>query len=54
MNDRDYMQFIDAQFSQDELIHLDDERQYFDLLAHEFGLPFDETEQHSGKLSNLE
>ena len=39
MNDRDYMQF--AQFSQDELIQLDDERQYFDLLAHEFGLPFE-------------
>lgn len=54
MNDRDFMDCIELQFSQDEMAQLDDERQYFDLLAHEFGLPFDETEQHSGKLSNLE
>lgn len=54
MNDRDFMDFIELQFSEEELAQFDDEQQYYDLLAHEFGLPFDETEQYSGKLSNLE
>lgn len=54
MNDRDFMDFIELQFSEEELAQFDDEQQYYDLLAHEFGLPFDEAEQHSEKLSNLE
>ena len=55
MNDRDFMDFIELQFSEEELAQFDDdEQQYYDLLAHEFGLPFDETEQYSEKLSNLE
>ena len=41
MNDRDFMDFIELQFSEEELAQFDDEQQYYDLLAHEFGLPFE-------------
>ncbi|MFB6349444.1 hypothetical protein ACFBZI_08425 [Moraxella sp. ZJ142] len=40
MNDADYSDYIDEQFSLDEQMQIDDERQYFDLLTDEFGLPF--------------
>lgn len=47
MNDRYFMDFIELQFSEEELAQFDDEQQYYDLLAHEFGLPFESEEKGS-------
>lgn len=51
MNDRDFMDFIELQFSEEELAQFDDEQQYYDLLAHEFGLPFESEAKKEAQIS---